>query len=849
MIRRGALPWLLLALVRVAEAPAHVSPPSIELYGAFPPVAARCQRAIARAASGCLRAALSARESCHAAELAGGICDEAARDLAVGVAQQLARSQVAAACPVGGPAALVGFVSLAEAQANVSEVCAELATAATSAAFGPIAKDAVGTLAPAARRCVEATARATSRWIRLVARVHRALFDPIARGDLSSAARLAAMERKARRLENARGRLRQHLEAVCSPAEFGALYGRDAGDFLAAVDARAACFAAAVYVQSTVTCPPSACGNGIREPGEHCDDGDGDDADDCRNDCTSRDCRAFPSTYALIQEAIFEKRGCTDSLCHGSARQGGLDLRPASSHENLIRRSAQADPAWQRVVPASPPTSLLYRKLEAKTYGADGSGGLPGSPMPIGAGALSTAELEALRLWIHGGAPAEGVVDGTGALLDACLPAPAPLKVPPPPPPADGTGVQFAMPTLPMPPHSEQDLCVAGYYDLSAPGAVPAELLVDCAGQFPGTNDQGENAGKCFPYHTQEVVQDPQGHHLWETIYIGSGGYDDPGWGGWRCAGGAADGETCDPAVPAICGEGICASATSPGGPCSPGNFGPAEFSLGFLGLALSPVSYTRFPDGVFSVLPLKGILVWDSHAFNLTSQPTRMAAWANHEFAFDGRYPARFLFDVEFLYTQDVPPFETREYCATYTFEEGTRAFSYRAHHHKRGKRFRMWGPPQMPCGNGGPAPVGGTLRTDPACAPGEPADLFYQSFQYNDPVHYAPRPAVLYSGDTAQRTIKFCALYDNGLGNPAEVKRASTSPSPFLPGDPGGPCPPAERKCLGGPNQAQPCFGDDGNCPESVCDACNLRGGVTTDDEMFGIQVFYYFEDPPPK
>ena len=41
------------------------------------------------------------------------------------------------------------------------------------------------------------------------------------------------------------------------------------------------------------------------------------------------DCSAgtsFDSTYAGIQSQIFEKHGCTNNLCHGSAKQGGLQL-------------------------------------------------------------------------------------------------------------------------------------------------------------------------------------------------------------------------------------------------------------------------------------------------------------------------------------------------------------------------------------------------------------------------------------------------------------------------------------------------------------------------------------------
>jgi len=38
---------------------------------------------------------------------------------------------------------------------------------------------------------------------------------------------------------------------------------------------------------------------------------------------------SFDSTFAAIQQVIFERHGCTQQVCHGSAAQGGLDLSPA----------------------------------------------------------------------------------------------------------------------------------------------------------------------------------------------------------------------------------------------------------------------------------------------------------------------------------------------------------------------------------------------------------------------------------------------------------------------------------------------------------------------------------------
>src|SRR5262245_15198518 len=46
---------------------------------------------------------------------------------------------------------------------------------------------------------------------------------------------------------------------------------------------------------------------------------------------------AFRSTFEAIQTQIFERRGCTATVCHGGPPfQGGLDLRREGAYENLF---------------------------------------------------------------------------------------------------------------------------------------------------------------------------------------------------------------------------------------------------------------------------------------------------------------------------------------------------------------------------------------------------------------------------------------------------------------------------------------------------------------------------------
>lgn len=831
---------LITAVAFPGGATAHTGARELAFYGPFPVAAGRCQRVIARAAERCVAATVRSGDTCTLLGL--GVCETGAGGRIESVHAQ-ARARIQAACDAD-QASLLQFGTVGDAQRDADQVCTDLGRAAMSAAYGPaLAGSAAGAESSA---CVAATAAAVSRLVVITTRAWRSAFNRIVSHDYSPSQKLALVARAHQRLERARARIAARLRAACPAVAFEAVYGRDIDTLLNALQRRADCFAGTMYAQAAVICPAPVCGNGVREGDEECDDGNADDGDTCRTTCESNVCASYPSTFALLQAAIFERHGCTDRLCHGSAAQNDLDLRADVAYANLVNRPSFADQRIARVVPGDEKQSLLYLKLAAKTLGEPAAGDLPGAPMPLNLTALDTNAIDALRRWIRGGAPRTGVVEGTAGLLNACLPPPDPVKIPPPEPPAPDAGTLIAMPGWPLGARSEAEVCVASYYDLSAPGAVPAEHLVDCDGRFPGTNDSGSNAGKCFTYDSQDVTQDGQGHHLIEYIYRGVHDYTDAGWGPWTCYGGDRDGELCDPALADACGGGVCGSKTSRDKGCSYPDFGPPGFVLStsseFLGLAMEPVSNTTFPAGVYSILPLKGIVVWDSHAFNLTAVDTTMQAWSLHRFAKERQRRGEFLFLTDYLYTQDVPPFETREYCATKTFTSGTNAFSIRSHYHKRGRRFRIWGPPQTPCGSGGPAPVGPGLRVDPACLPGDPSQLLYESFDYSDPVHLVPQPPLQFSGDVEQRTIKYCALYDNGATRPEEVKRASTSPPISVPGEPGGPCAPSERKCLSGPNVAQPCGGDDANCPQSVCDACNLRGGSTSDDEMFGVAVYTF-------
>ncbi|MGD9763946.1 MAG: hypothetical protein AB7V27_09555 [Candidatus Binatia bacterium] len=646
----------------------------------------------------------------------------------------------------------------------------------------------------------------------------------------------------------------------------------------------------------------------------------------------AEDCQTeFSSTFDAIQRVIFENRGCTSMNCHDAAESGGLDLRAGNSYQELVG----ADPngvdsetveKWDRILKGEKDRSLLYINV------ADGAGqngyDAPLNPMPAGGlPPLSADELTALGKWIEAGAPREGTVPGTADLLDACLPPPQPIEIDPLPPPAPGTGVQLHMPRWILPQHSETEVCFASYYDVT--DQVPAE-------------SQGPNG--TFRYKRQQVRQDPLSHHLIVNLYTGSHGLDDPLWGTFKCRGGPKHGEVCDPQALGFCGssaeagQGECANEPLKSIACFgqsnlPPDAGTGLNSNGFAGTQETAATF-EYGEGVYAEIPMRGVIIWNSHAFNLTDQDAKLEAWLNFEFAGSDEqvYPLRGIFNTNEIFSMNVPPFQAREICAVHVLPAYAHLTDLSSHMHQRGKRFRTfegawrcaggeragqacspYGPdlvyetpdlcPGSVCESAN-TPEGGDCDGDfvvtvselvrgvnialgmadvSACARADineddavtvdeiikgvtsanaprlrdPDDsLLYTSLVYNDPVTRPFAPPMVMGGGQSQpeeRSLTYCALYDNGFANPDEVKRQSTSPpTPVgIPGVFGGPCA-RPTACTAGKVGAS-CAGNtdaqrDASCDteegaaDGDCDACPLLGGVTTEDEMFILVGNYY-------
>lgn len=546
----------------------------------------------------------------------------------------------------------------------------------------------------------------------------------------------------------------------------------------------------------------------------------------------------YTSTYAAIQGVVFEKYGCTNSLCHGQAPfAGNLDLTAANSYTNLVGAAASGS-SLVRVEPSSHELSYLYEKLRAATEGTSTTG----SPMPTGGlSPLSSSHLAAVHLWIDAGAPQTGIVVGTEPMLAACPSSVAPNKIPTPDAPGASIGVQIQSTAWKLAKQDEDEVCFASYYDFTKTNLIPASEQINCPAELITINNP---SGKCFQYHRQELRQDPLSHHAVNNLYTGA--YDLNSFGPFTYkANDLADprnGLTCDPTVvdPTTGRHQDCSGAVRSGAACI--GYGPPDYIAAnrhpLVG-AQSPVTDESFASGVYDVMPMSGIVVWNSHAFNLSQYDATMAQYMNLYLSSpsDKLYQVENLFDTSNIFYPDVAPFSTQEVCATVTLDVGTNLFQLTSHTHQWGVRFRIWSPPNAACG--------------PAnCVPGPASRLIYTSTEYSDPaiLNLTP-PVVLSSANAEDRTYLFCSLYDNGsTASSPPVKQQSTSVEPNPASLPGGPCDNTAVACMAGPNKGNLCYGVNANCDSSpgagdgLCDACPVVGGVTSTDEMFiPIGLFY--------
>jgi hypothetical protein len=237
--------------------------------------------------------------------------------------------------------------------------------------------------------------------------------------------------------------------------------------------------------------------------------------------------------------------------------------------------------------------------------------------------------------------------------------------------------------------------------------------------------------------------------------------------------------------------------------------------------------------DGVFAQIPLKGILYWNSHAFNLTDEDHVLNGRLNFTFARDQRFPVRPIFEARYVFAPNAEPFTTQTVCGEHVLPQGARLFALTSHTHQRGKLFQAW------------APDGSQI---------------FENRVYNDPVKQSFEPPLAFdSADPKERTIRYCALYNNGVNedgspNVETVTRASRVPE-------------SARRTIGGCSPVAcvagrigaACGGTgaehDRTCDSSpgaadgLCDACRITGGESTENEMFLLIGQYFIDERFPQ
>ena len=176
-------------------------------------------------------------------------------------------------------------------------------------------------------------------------------------------------------------------------------------------------------------------------------------------------------------------------------------------------------------------------------------------------------------------------------------------------PPAANEGVQFVMPTYVLPASTEQrDLLRVVLRRLERRPAVVAgsgarRLLHE---RQPDPSGSAEPPLHLQPLGPRRVVR----------------ARSRPSARG-RAAAASARASVCEPTDLASCGGGICTSEVRDTVACI--GYGPAEGALdlasGGLAGAQTAQQYVPPRDGVYREVPLRGLLYWNSHAFNLTTE------------------------------------------------------------------------------------------------------------------------------------------------------------------------------------------------------------------------------------
>jgi len=225
-----------------------------------------------------------ARTGCLLGLIQGGSCEATATDLTVQQAHLRALDRIDRLC-TSHEAQALGFLLKYEAQTDMDVFCHAVEDALVSAVYGPAMKSGA-IVDETTARCITATAQATSALLRIAYRTERRALDRIALRKESPSDKQVLLDHAANRITAVRTVLAERIASTCSSVEFNCVYHRDAAALLATIAGRADCLVGATYVQNALVCPVPECGNGMKETGEQCDDGNRSNGDGCSSRCT-----------------------------------------------------------------------------------------------------------------------------------------------------------------------------------------------------------------------------------------------------------------------------------------------------------------------------------------------------------------------------------------------------------------------------------------------------------------------------------------------------------------------------------------------------------------------------------
>lgn len=282
--RAASLAFLYVTLAAVAGA--HQGAVPMTFWGDnLRHVDAHCQLEIGAGAAICGYGAWQVRRTCLLHQLDGGECDEDADRRAVEALRLgVFRGRIDPACQQANLNALF-FSDAQDVQFDVVTFCRELEAAAVSFVFNPFFAAGAGGLDEDAKQCIRALAAVATKSFRHSFRIRKATLDRIAHRRRSARIKTNDVAAVNARIAAADRVLRDALLAACGEQAFQELYGHTTEHALHLLSSRSACLTDRTYPVIAFDCPVAVCGNGMREPGERCDDGNTLSGDGCNASC------------------------------------------------------------------------------------------------------------------------------------------------------------------------------------------------------------------------------------------------------------------------------------------------------------------------------------------------------------------------------------------------------------------------------------------------------------------------------------------------------------------------------------------------------------------------------------